>query len=152
MRTPTSPTSRPHKTRRAKATVVSRSRDGYSNNVDCESTTIERPQTTKVVDADLSIDKWSRRARLLQVTSSTGSSPSPTTAADPATNLVINDTLPAQFEVIGVFPAAGVWCTNTSSTVHCTATNLLIDQTVTVQVQVRVVAGAAKGWLPTRAQ
>lgn len=119
--------------------------DGYSNNVDCESTTIERPQTTQVVDADLSIDK-----SVSQSTAAAGNQFNWFLAVtnhgpDPATNLVINDTLPAQFEVIGVFPAAGVSCTNTSSTVHCTATNLLIDQTVTVQVQVRVVAGAAAG-------
>ncbi len=119
--------------------------DGYSNNVDCESTTIERPQAQIVRDADLSIDKW-----VSQSTASAGNQFNWFLAVanhgpDTATGVVVNDTLPAQFEVVGVFPPAGVSCTNTTSTVHCTATSLLIDKTVTVQVQVRVVAGAAIG-------
>ena len=87
--------------------------DGYSNNVDCESTTIERPQTPIVREADLSIDK-----SVSQSTASAGSQFNWFLAVtnhgpDTATGLVINDTLPAQFEVIGVFPPAGVSCTNT---------------------------------------
>ena len=43
---------------------------------------------------------------------------------DLATNLVVSDTVPAAFEVIGTFPRAGLSCTNTGNSVQCTAASL----------------------------
>ena len=119
--------------------------DGYSNNVDCESTTIERPQTTQVVDADLSIDKSVSQSTAVAGNQFNWFLAVTNHGPDTATNLV--DRRHAAGAVRGDrrVPSGRVSCTNTSSAVHCTATSLLIDQTVTIQVQVRVVAGAALG-------
>jgi uncharacterized repeat protein (TIGR01451 family) len=70
---------------------------------------------------------------------------------DLATDLVVSDTLPAEFEVIGVFPIGGLSCTNTTSTVQCTAASLAVGSTIRAVVQVRVVAAAASGVLTNTA-
>jgi len=62
-----------------------------------------------------------------------------------ATNVVVNDTVPPAFEVVGAFPGSGLNCTNTTSVVQCTAAALASGATVRVTVQVRVVPGAAAG-------
>ena len=62
-----------------------------------------------------------------------------------ATNVVVNDAMPAQFEVIAAFPSAGATCTNTASAVQCTAASLLVGGSFKITVQVRVVAAAAAG-------
>ncbi len=64
---------------------------------------------------------------------------------DLATNLTVSDSIPSQFEVLGAFPTAGLSCTNTTSSVQCTAASLAVNATVRVIVQVRVVASAAPG-------
>ncbi len=64
---------------------------------------------------------------------------------DLATNLVVSDTIPAAFEVIGTFPTAGLGCTNTANSVQCTAASLANGATVRAVVQVRVLASAAAG-------
>jgi uncharacterized repeat protein (TIGR01451 family)/LPXTG-motif cell wall-anchored protein len=64
---------------------------------------------------------------------------------DTATNVVVSDTIPAQFEVIGTFPTAGLSCTNTANAVQCTAAALANGATVRSIVQVRVLAAAAPG-------
>lgn len=103
-------------------------------------------ETTPVAhEADLSIDK-----SVSQSTAAIGGQFNWFLAVtnhgpDTATKLSIDDTLPAQFQVLGVFPPAGVECTNTTHAVHCTSASLLIDQTVTIQIQVKVVAGASPG-------
>jgi len=62
-----------------------------------------------------------------------------------ATNVTISDTLPAQFEVLGAFPSDGLTCSNTTTSVQCTAASLLVGETLRVVVQVRVVSSAAPG-------
>jgi len=62
-----------------------------------------------------------------------------------ATNVVVDDSIPAAFEVVGAFPGAGLNCTNTSSAVHCTAATLANGATARVTIQVRVVTGALAG-------
>jgi uncharacterized repeat protein (TIGR01451 family) len=64
---------------------------------------------------------------------------------NPATDLVISDTIPAQFEVIAAFPTAGLTCTNTISSVRCTAASLSVGSSLRVLVQVKVLPGAAVG-------
>jgi uncharacterized repeat protein (TIGR01451 family) len=70
---------------------------------------------------------------------------------NPATNLVISDALPSQFEVIAAFPTAGLTCTNTTSSVQCTASSLFVGSSLRVLVQVRVVPGAAVGTITNTA-
>ncbi|MEA3184560.1 MAG: large repetitive protein, partial [Ilumatobacteraceae bacterium] len=64
---------------------------------------------------------------------------------DLATNVVISDTVPAAFQVIGTFPGAGLSCSNTANSVQCTAASLANGATLHAVVQVRVVAGATPG-------
>ncbi len=64
---------------------------------------------------------------------------------DTATNVVVSDTIPAQFEVIGTFPTTGLSCTNSANAVQCTAATLANGATVRTVVQVRVLASAAPG-------
>jgi uncharacterized repeat protein (TIGR01451 family)/LPXTG-motif cell wall-anchored protein len=64
---------------------------------------------------------------------------------DTATNVVVSDTIPAQFEVIGTFPTTGLSCTNTGNAVQCTTAALANGATVRTVVQVRVLAAAAPG-------
>ena len=64
---------------------------------------------------------------------------------DTATNVVVSDTIPAQFEVIGTFPTAGLSCTNTANAVQCTTAALANGATVRTVVQVRVLAAASPG-------
>ena len=64
---------------------------------------------------------------------------------DLATNVVVSDTIPAAFEVIGTFPSAGLGCTNTANSVQCTAASLANGVTVSAVVQVRVLAAATPG-------
>ena len=65
--------------------------------------------------------------------------------------MVVSDTIPAAFEVIGTFPAAGLGCTNTANSVQCTAASLANGATLHAVVQVRVAAAATPGASPTRA-
>ena len=103
-------------------------------------------ETTAVVRlADLAIDK-----SVSQMSATTGDNFSWVLAItnhgpNAATNLTISDTLPAQFEVLGAFPSDPLTCTNTISSVQCTAAILLAGETLTVAVQVRVVSSAAPG-------
>jgi uncharacterized repeat protein (TIGR01451 family) len=119
--------------------------DGYSNNIDCESTTIERPQTPVVHEADVSIDKSVSQSTVVAGNQFNWFLAVTNHGPDTATGLVINDTMPAQFEVTGVFPPAGMSCSNNVGMIVCTADSLLIDQTVTIQVQVRVKNGVTPG-------
>ena len=64
---------------------------------------------------------------------------------DTATNVVVSDTIPASFAVVGTFPTAGLACTNTANSVSCTAATLANGATVRAIVQVRVIAAAAPG-------
>ncbi|HEX2786130.1 MAG TPA: LPXTG cell wall anchor domain-containing protein, partial [Ilumatobacteraceae bacterium] len=64
---------------------------------------------------------------------------------DTASNVVVSDTIPAAFEVIGTFPTAGLICTSTGNSVQCTAASLANGATVRAVVQVRVAAAAAPG-------
>jgi uncharacterized repeat protein (TIGR01451 family) len=103
-------------------------------------------ETTVVVrQADLAIDK-----SVSQTSAATGDNFNWVLAVtnhgpNAATNLTISDTLPAQFEVLGAFPSDGLACTNTISSVQCTAPSLLVGETLRVVVQVRVVSTAAPG-------
>ena len=112
--------------------------DPYAVATDDETTPVAR-------EADLSIDKSVSQSTAVSGGQFNWFLAVTNHGPDTATNLAIDDTLPAQFEVMGVFPPSGVTCTNTKSTVHCTAASLLIDQTVKIQVQVMVVSGAAVG-------
>jgi uncharacterized repeat protein (TIGR01451 family) len=103
-------------------------------------------ETTLVVrEADLSIDKSVSQSTAIAGNQFNWFLAVTNHGPDTAINLSIDDTLPAQFQVLGVFPPSGVTCTSTASAVHCADASLLIDQTVTIQVQVRVVSGAAPG-------
>ena len=64
---------------------------------------------------------------------------------DTATNVLVSDTIPAQFEVIATFPTNGLSCTNTANAVQCTAATLASGATVRTVVQVRVLAAAPPG-------
>ena len=64
---------------------------------------------------------------------------------DLATNVIVTDTIPSAFEVIGTFPSAGLSCTNTANSVQCTAASLANGATISAVVQVRVLAAAAPG-------
>ncbi len=64
---------------------------------------------------------------------------------DMATNVVISDTIPTQFEVIGTFPTDGLSCTTAANAVQCTAPTLASGATVRTVVQVRVLASAPPG-------
>ena len=103
-------------------------------------------ETTPVVrQADLAIDK-----SVSQATAKPGDQIDWTLditnlGPNAATNLVIDDALPAQFEVLGAFPTAGLTCTNTTTVVQCTGPSLFVGETLRVVVQVRVVATAAAG-------
>ena len=61
---------------------------------------------------------------------------------DTATNVVVSDTIPAQFEVIGTFPTVGLTCTNTATAVQCTTAALANGATVSDR---RAGAGARCG-------
>jgi uncharacterized repeat protein (TIGR01451 family) len=103
-------------------------------------------ETTAVVrQADLVIDK-----SVSQTSAATGDNFNWVLAVtnngpNAATNVVIDDSLPAQFEVLGAFPTAGLTCTNTISAVQCTAALLAVGETQSVVVQVRVASSAAPG-------
>ena len=62
-----------------------------------------------------------------------------------ATDVVVNDTLPAQFVVVAPFPPAGVTCTNTTTSVQCTAPSLAPGSSLHIVIQVSTVNGAALG-------
>jgi uncharacterized repeat protein (TIGR01451 family) len=62
-----------------------------------------------------------------------------------ATDVVVNDTLPAQFVVVAPFPPLGVACTNTASSVQCTTPSLAPGSSLHILVQVTTVSGAALG-------
>ena len=62
-----------------------------------------------------------------------------------ATDVVVNDTLPAQFVVVTTFPPAGVNCTNTTTSVQCTTPSLAPGGSCTSVIQVSTVDGAALG-------
>jgi len=68
-----------------------------------------------------------------------------------ATNVVVNDSIPAAFEVLGAFPGAGLNCTNTTSSVQCTAASMAVGASVRVTVQVRVIAGTPAGTITNTA-
>jgi hypothetical protein len=70
---------------------------------------------------------------------------------DTATNVIVNDSIPAAFEVLGAFPGAGLNCTNTTSTVQCTAATMASGAAVRVTIQVRVVSGTAAGTITNTA-
>ncbi len=103
-------------------------------------------ETTPVaLIADLSIDKSVSQATatagdqfnwILDITNH---------GPDTATNVVVSDTIPASFVVVGTSPTAGLSCTNTANSVSCTAATLANGATVRAVVQVRVVAAAAPG-------
>ena len=102
--------------------------------------------TTPVVyTADLAIDKSVSQATatagdqfnwILDITNH---------GPDTATNVVVSDTIPASFEVVGTFPTAGLACTNAANSVSCTAASLANGATVRAVIQVRVLAAAAPG-------
>ncbi|HEX3088025.1 MAG TPA: hypothetical protein VHQ23_05175 [Ilumatobacteraceae bacterium] len=102
--------------------------------------------TTPVVrNADLAIVKTVSQATvaaggqfnwILDVTNS-----GPNAAID----VVVNDTLPAQFAVVAPFPPAGVTCTNTTTSVQCTAPSLAPGSSLHIVIQVATVNGAALG-------
>ncbi len=103
-------------------------------------------ETTIILrNVNLSIDK-----SVSQATASTGDQFNWTLditnhGPDTASNVVVSDTVPTAFEVIGTFPTAGLSCTGTGNSVQCTAASLANGATVSVVVQVRVAATAGPG-------
>jgi uncharacterized repeat protein (TIGR01451 family)/LPXTG-motif cell wall-anchored protein len=101
--------------------------------------------TPVVLSADLAIDK-----SVSQTTATAGDQFNwildiTNHGPDTATNVVVSDTIPASFEVVGTFPTAGLACTNTANSVSCTAASLANGATVRAVIQVRVLAAAAPG-------
>ena len=64
---------------------------------------------------------------------------------DTAVNVVISDTIPAQFEIISPLPASGLTCTVTGNAVQCTAPSLANGAKISTDVQVKVRPEAAPG-------
>jgi uncharacterized repeat protein (TIGR01451 family)/LPXTG-motif cell wall-anchored protein len=64
---------------------------------------------------------------------------------DTASNVVVSDTIPAAFDVIGTFPTAGLSCTSSGNSVQCTAASMVNGATLRAVVQVRVAAAATPG-------
>jgi uncharacterized repeat protein (TIGR01451 family) len=62
-----------------------------------------------------------------------------------ATDVVISDTVPAQFVVVAPFPPVGVTCTNTTTAVQCTAPSLAPGASLHIVIQVTTVNGATLG-------
>jgi uncharacterized repeat protein (TIGR01451 family) len=108
-------------------------------------TATDDENTPVVRNADLVIDKTVSQATaavgdqfnwLLDITNN---------GPNAATDIVISDSIPAQFEVIAAFPPAGVTCTNTTSDVSCTAPSLFVGASLHVIIQVRVIGGVPAG-------
>ncbi len=103
-------------------------------------------ETTPVVrTADLGIDK-----SVSQATATAGDQFDWNLAItnhgpDAATNVVVSDTIPAAFEVVGTSAAGGLACTNTGNSVQCTTGSIANGVTVNAVVHVRVAASAAPG-------
>ncbi len=64
-----------------------------------------------------------------------------------ATDVVVNDTVPAQFELLAAVPSIGVTCTTSSNSVQCTTATLAVGSSIRIVIDVRVVASAAVGTL-----
>ncbi|MDP9463877.1 MAG: DUF11 domain-containing protein, partial [Actinomycetota bacterium] len=103
-------------------------------------------ETTPIVrESDLSIDK-----SVSQATATSGATfdwflTVTNHGPDTATNVVVSDTIPAQFQVLGITSSAGLSCTFSGNNVSCTTATLASGAVASISVQVSVLASAAAG-------
>ncbi|HEY7625612.1 MAG TPA: hypothetical protein VH761_01040, partial [Ilumatobacteraceae bacterium] len=108
--------------------------------------TAKDDETTAVVrEADMSIDKSASVTSATVGTEFDWIIDITNHGPDTATNVVVNDALPAAFQVISVSATGGLSCTSTVSSVQCTSASMANGATARITIHVAVIATATAG-------